>query len=235
MATISRPVSYVPPAVRRPRGPYLVRSPLSLGGAPSPLLAVYAAWGGLTLRVYFSATLDPAVAATVDPASYAVTTPAGTLGVSSVSIDPDGRSVSLNLSGVPATGACTVTIDENAAKSTTGSTFAGATLDFTAPDTLAPHVSDFSPSPGTELQTDAPIAFNVVDDTGLRPVVVVVRYEDIGAADLAHDGADFVDTYEGTRTPIAGGFRYSLVRRGGWPAAPTIQVFAVDTAGNEAA
>ena len=36
------------------------------------------------------------------------------------------------------------------------------------------------------------------------------------------------------RTMIAGGFRYTVLRTGGWPGAPTIQTFAIDRAGNEA-
>ena len=51
-----------------------------------------------------------------------------------------------------------------------------------------------------------------------------------------HDGDAFRGHYaaSSSRTMIAAGFRYSVLRTGGWPAAPTIQTFAIDRAGNEA-
>jgi hypothetical protein len=101
-------------------------------------------------------------------------------------------------------------------------------------DTTGPEASNFSPAPGSAVEPTGAISFDVTDESEIRRAFVVVRYDALGRAEVAHDGIRFRDLYEGSVEPIAGGSRFVLRRRGGWIGAPTVQVFAVDAAGNEA-
>ncbi len=104
-------------------------------------------------------------------------------------------------------------------------------------DATAPAVGNFSPAPGTPIARTGPISFEVTDDSGdFRRIFIVAFFPISGATEVVHDGDSFRGVYaaSSSRTMIAGGFRYSLLRSGGWPAAPTIQTFAIDRAGNEA-
>lgn len=102
-----------------------------------------------------------------------------------------------------------------------------------------PEVGNVSPAPGTPITTTTPLVFEVTDDSGtFRRIILAVAFsagELAGVTEIAHDGDAFVGHYSTgcTRDPIAGGFRFTLLRAGGWPASPTLRVFAVDTAGNE--
>ncbi|HVW29228.1 MAG TPA: hypothetical protein VHC69_27870 [Polyangiaceae bacterium] len=103
-------------------------------------------------------------------------------------------------------------------------------------DTL-PVVGNFEPAPGTPIARMAPVSFDVTDDSGeLRLIFIVAFFPSTGVTEVVHDGASFRGFYSArsSRMMIAGGFRYVVLRSGGWPAAPTIQTFALDRAGNEA-
>lgn len=65
---------------------------------------------------------------------------------------------------------------------------------------------------------------------------MVAFFPATGVTELVHDGDAFRGFYAATssRTMIGGGFRFTVLRSGGWPGAPTIQAFAIDHAGNEA-
>lgn len=104
-------------------------------------------------------------------------------------------------------------------------------------DTTPPAVGNFQPAPGTPVSRGTSIAFDVTEDSGnLQRVFVVAFFPTTGATEVIHDGDAFRGFYAASsaRTMIAGGFRYNVLRTGGWPAAPTIQTFAIDRAGNEA-
>lgn len=104
-------------------------------------------------------------------------------------------------------------------------------------DTAAPVVANFDPAPGTPIARTAAVSFDVTDESGdFRRIFVVTFYPATGATEVVHDGDAFRGHYaaSSSRTMIAAGFRYSVLRTGGWPAAPTIQTFAIDRAGNEA-
>lgn len=104
-------------------------------------------------------------------------------------------------------------------------------------DTTAPIVSNFDPAPGTPIARTAAVSFDVTDESGdFRRIFVVAFYPTTGMTEVVHDGDAFRGHYaaSSSRTMIAGGFRYSVLRTGGWPGAPTIQTFAIDRAGNEA-
>lgn len=104
-------------------------------------------------------------------------------------------------------------------------------------DATAPAVGNFSPAPGTPIARTGPVSFDVTDDSGdFRRIFVVAFFPATGVTEVVHDGDAFRGFYAASsaRTMIAAGFRYTVLRSGGWPAAPTIQTFAIDRAGNEA-
>jgi hypothetical protein len=91
-------------------------------------------------------------------------------------------------------------------------------------------------APGTVINPATPLSVDVTDDTGLRRVIVVATAAD-GSQDVVHDGTAFTPKYasRSVRIPITGGYRFSLLPSAGrWATAPTITVYAIDTAGNEA-
>ena len=103
-------------------------------------------------------------------------------------------------------------------------------------DETPPAVGNFSPAAGTPITKTTSIAFDVTDESGaFRRIFVVAFFPDTGVSEVIHDGDGFRGFYSATsaRQGIAGGFRYTVLRAGGWPAAPTIQTFATDLAGNE--
>lgn len=104
-------------------------------------------------------------------------------------------------------------------------------------DTTAPVVGNFTPSPGTPIARTAEVSFDVTDESGdFRRIFIIAFFAATGIAEVVHDGDAFRGFYaaSSSRTMIAAGFRYTVLRTGGWPAAPTIQTFAIDRAGNEA-
>lgn len=104
-------------------------------------------------------------------------------------------------------------------------------------DATAPTVGNFNPAPGTPIARTGPVSFDVTDESGdFRRIFVVAFFPATGVTEVVHDGDGFRGFYaaSSSRTMIAAGFRYTVLRSGGWPAAPTIQTFAIDRAGNEA-
>lgn len=103
-------------------------------------------------------------------------------------------------------------------------------------DTTPPVVSGFDPAPGTQITRTQAIDFDVTDDSGLfARIFVVAFFKSTGVQEVIHDGTGFVGFFTATssRVVIANGFRYTVLRSGGWTEAPTIRVFPIDAAGNE--
>ena len=96
-----------------------------------------------------------------------------------------------------------------------------------------PTIGNFAPPVGTPLTRSASVAFDAVDDLLLRRVVVMVV---LGAeVFVAHDGDTFCGAFAGSdRAVIAGGWRYTIRRNGGWVDPPVFKLLAIDTFGNEA-
>jgi hypothetical protein len=124
----------------------------------------------------------------------------------------------------------TVTLNTTAR---TGSAIAATDATGGSVDSVAPEVADFSPVAGTPINPYDPVALSVTDDVEIGSILIAVRYNFLNRVDLAYDGTDFCGGYSGTRTEISGGFRFEFLRVDGWLAPPTIQVFAIDAAGNE--
>ena len=103
-------------------------------------------------------------------------------------------------------------------------------------DSTAPVVSNVTPAAGTLLSTTSTVQFDVTDDSGsFRELLVVASFGDGSLApELVHDGTNFLGPYRAgsTRVAITNGWRYALVRGGGWPGAVTVTPYAIDPSGN---
>lgn len=93
-------------------------------------------------------------------------------------------------------------------------------------------VENFTPATMSQIDKTQPVAFDVVNSTGdgFVRLMVAVSYTVDGQefAEIAHDGDQFRGDYKGyanARTPISEGFRFMLLRDGGWLADPTIEIF----------
>lgn len=105
------------------------------------------------------------------------------------------------------------------------------------PDVTDPVVHNFVPAVGSYISSSQPISFDVTDDSGkFRRIIVHVAFAD-GTEEVAHNGESFRGYYSttSTRVLITNGWRYTVMRSGGWPSTPTFNVFAIDVEGNEAA
>lgn len=97
-----------------------------------------------------------------------------------------------------------------------------------------PTIEDISPAPGQSLTKDQAITFNTVDDDAIRKVVIIAKYAVTGW-EVIHDGTSFGPQYNqySTREVFGTGYSYSVRRDLGWPEAPTIDIVALDSAGQE--
>jgi hypothetical protein len=101
-------------------------------------------------------------------------------------------------------------------------------------DTTPPDVFDFQPAPGTRIGRSQPISFSVTDGSGSFALIFIsAAYP--GVEEVVFDGTSFRAPYNGSPSPaaIAGGYRFTVTRAGGWPARPTIRTIPVDAAGNK--
>lgn len=108
-----------------------------------------------------------------------------------------------------------------------------------------PQITIVSPAPGLIPGTFAqasntPLIFDVTDITPDLQIVLLWISFDAGAnADMVHDDAGFFAKYASgsSRVAITNGYRYTIYRDGGWPAALTdlrLTVRPFDATGNYA-
>lgn len=102
-------------------------------------------------------------------------------------------------------------------------------------DGAAPVVTLVSPSVLEALDRDTAVVIDVTDNVALGRVLVVAQLESLGVEELVHNGDRFAAAFSGSssRVAIAGGWRYTVRRGGGWAAPPTLTVYAVDATGTE--
>ena len=102
-------------------------------------------------------------------------------------------------------------------------------------DGVAPVVSLISPA-SLQLEAETAVVIEVTDNVGLRRALIAAVFDTLGTEELVHNGDRFAPAYSArsTRLAIAGGWRYTLQRNGGWPSSPALQVYAIDTSGAEA-
>ncbi len=99
----------------------------------------------------------------------------------------------------------------------------------------APTLSNFAPAASTNISGTQVLQFDVTDvDADMTRVILIGSYSGVVDKDIVHDGEAFGTHYsngENTKSVIANGFRYRVLRDDGWPGSPTILPFAYD--GNE--
>lgn len=104
-------------------------------------------------------------------------------------------------------------------------------------DDTPPVIALVSPTAGQQIARMTPMVVDVTDATKLRRVFLVARFPGLGIAEVIYDGDGFETAYAGQSSlqSIAGGFRFSVLRAGGWPigAAVELKCFAIDVDGNE--
>jgi hypothetical protein len=101
-------------------------------------------------------------------------------------------------------------------------------------DLTAPIVLNYSPTLGSDINTDQALSVDVTEETAFRRILLFIQYTN-GDTDVVYDGDGFTPYFapESTRSIISGGFRFSIKRLGGWPASLTLKVYAYDQSGNE--
>ncbi len=101
-------------------------------------------------------------------------------------------------------------------------------------DETTPTIGNISPAPGTPLNPGDRVSFDATDDSGAL-VHVEVRVAQGAVVETVFDGTSFVGPYATGcgRTAITNGFRFSVVRSGGWIAPPAFSVSAIDGGGNK--
>jgi len=101
-------------------------------------------------------------------------------------------------------------------------------------DQLPPQVSNFTAA-GTLAGANAPISFDITDvNPGVGLVLVSVLFEGATEPALIYSGAQFEGAYAAFSTVVAivSGFRFKLLRAGGWPANITsVWIYTADQAG----
>lgn len=98
-----------------------------------------------------------------------------------------------------------------------------------------PAVGSISPTPDSVIGPSTPITFTLTDTVSIVAALVLAKFPQSGLYEVVHDGSAFSSNYAAgsTRSPISGGWSYSVVRTGGWPSSPTIVPVAVDAGGGE--
>jgi hypothetical protein len=116
-----------------------------------------------------------------------------------------------------------------------------AALNRVSGGSAAPVVTNITPAPGAIPGTFAeavntPIEFDITDDVGLLFVGVTFKLADRMEKLKAFDGTRFVYPFDSSTsqvTPIAGGYRFRILPRGGWPAnIEQMWVYGPDVDGN---
>lgn len=101
----------------------------------------------------------------------------------------------------------------------------------------APTVTNITPAPGSVRSANDAIQFDVTDDSGaFRRIFVTCAFALSGVTEAVHDGTSFVGLYAAgsSRQAIALGYRYTVVRAGGWTSSMTWRVYPIDQSGTEA-
>jgi hypothetical protein len=100
-------------------------------------------------------------------------------------------------------------------------------------DVTPPVLTVVSPA-GSAISAGQQFVVEVTDATGFALVVLTVELPAGGAHEVVWMSGNFASAYSASSTiaAIANGYRFSILRRGGWSASPTFHVEAIDTSGN---
>lgn len=103
-----------------------------------------------------------------------------------------------------------------------------------ATDTTAPTVTIVSPPAGGLIGPTEDIVVEAADETALRRVVLLAKYTPY-QPEVIWDGYSFQRPFvASSHVGVGTAIQFTITRTGGWPASPSLQVIAIDTAGNEA-
>ena len=101
------------------------------------------------------------------------------------------------------------------------------------PAAVPPTITLVSPVAGAPIAADTAIVVDVTDDVGLSLVVLTCEIPAGGPHEVVWLRSAFSSYYsDSTVAVIAGGYRYTIRRRGGWTASPRFHCEAVDTGGS---
>jgi len=94
-------------------------------------------------------------------------------------------------------------------------------------------ISVVSPPEGSVIGRTVPLVIDVTSAIALRRVVISAVLGDNIIEEMVHNGIDFAGPYStNSRSAITDGYRYTLLRVGGWRASSvTLRILAIDTAG----
>lgn len=128
--------------------------------------------------------------------------------------------------------------------------YAGARLFTVEPDLGSPVITIIEPqpgvatvhypAPGVSMLPDEALIFEVTDaGSDLAAIVPMVILDPFAAPEVVCRGVidgefafEALYSLRSTRTVIPNGFRYRLLRRGGWEVNPRFYILVVDSAGN---
>lgn len=98
-----------------------------------------------------------------------------------------------------------------------------------------PILANVAPAAASLIASTQVLSFEITSAPALQRVMVFVRFPGAGIEEVIWDGTAFTDRYAGvsTRTAIAGGFRYLVIRNPIWPDSPQLALYAVNTAAEE--
>lgn len=104
------------------------------------------------------------------------------------------------------------------------------------PDETPPTITDITPPASTVLELTQSVSFSVTDagNGTFARIIIAVAYTN-SVEELVYDGSAFVGLYAATSSisAITDGFRFTILRSGGWLTAPTFRAFPIDSSGND--
>jgi hypothetical protein len=107
-------------------------------------------------------------------------------------------------------------------------------IDVAQIDLVPPVIANVTPPVSTVISSSQIISLDVTDNLWqLSDVLIMCRFSGTSLYEVVHDGNSFGPMYlTSLRTPISGGYTFSVLRTGGWPTSPSIFAAAIDKSGN---
>lgn len=98
-----------------------------------------------------------------------------------------------------------------------------------------PVLSAIAPTASTLIPSNTRVAFTITSSPSLQRVMVFANFPGANIQEVVWDGTAFSERYQGlsTRTAVAGGFAYNVIRTPIWPDSPEISIYAINTSAEE--
>lgn len=99
----------------------------------------------------------------------------------------------------------------------------------------APLLLNVAPAPASVITADVPISFEITSIPALQREMIFARFPGAAIEEVVWDGSAFTAPYAtlSTRTAIAGGFKFYVMRSSAWPDSPQLAIFAFNTSAEE--